>query len=124
MLAAEVTRTLFHTARGLHRGFAVYGEKATFEWQQIEEEKPVLFRMEPLAPRPRRGPITVERVEAPDRAGPAARPIRRFTRRGVYDESNPHLSFLQGGGHDGSHPHLVHEFVSASSRSASRWSTR
>ena len=29
----------------------------------------------------------------------------------MYDDSNPHLSFLQGGGHGGSHPHLVHEFV-------------
>jgi hypothetical protein len=27
------------------------------------------------------------------------------------DESNPHLSVLQGGAHHGSHPHLVHEFV-------------
>lgn len=31
----------------------------------------------------------------------------------MYDESTPHLSFLQGGGHGGSHPHLVHEFVSS-----------
>jgi hypothetical protein len=37
--------------------------------------------------------------------------VRRFTKRGVYSESNPHLSFLQGGGHGGAHPHLVHEFV-------------
>jgi hypothetical protein len=37
--------------------------------------------------------------------------IARFTKRGVYDASNPHLSFLQGGGHDGAHPHLVHEFI-------------
>ncbi len=40
-VAAEVTRTLFHTARSYTEAFAVYGEKATFEWQQIEEEQPV-----------------------------------------------------------------------------------
>ena len=111
-VAAEVTRTLFHTARAYTEAFAVYGEKTTFEWQQVEEENPVLFRMEPLAPG-RGRPVKVERVEAPDRQDLLPEPIRRFTRRGVYDESNPHLSFLQGGGHGGSHPHLVHEFVSA-----------
>ncbi len=38
-VAAEVTRTLFHIARAYTEAFAVYGEKTTFEWQQIEEEK-------------------------------------------------------------------------------------
>ncbi len=111
-VAAEVTRTLFHTARDYTEAFAIYGEKTTFEWQQIEEEESVLFRMEPLAPG-RGRPIKIERVEAPDRQDLLPEPIRRFTRRGVYDEKNPHLSFLQGGGHGGSHPHLVHEFLSA-----------
>ena len=110
--ALQVTRTLFHTARGYTESFAVYGDKAGFEWQQIESEDPVVFRMDPL--RPGRGrPISVERVKAPDRQDLLPMPIARFTQRGVYDESNPHLSFLQGGGHGGSHPHLVHEFVSS-----------
>jgi predicted dehydrogenase len=110
--AAEVTRSLFHTARAYTESFCVYGESATFEWQQVEEEQPVVFRMEPL--RPGRGrPVSVQRVEAPDRPDLLPAEIRRFTRRGVYDETTPHLSFLQGGGHGGSHPHLVHEFVSA-----------
>jgi predicted dehydrogenase len=111
-VAAEVTRSLFHTARGYSESFNIYAENATFEWQQIEAEEPILFRMEPL--RPGRGrPITVEHVQAPDRQDLLPEPIRRFTRRGVYDESKPHLSFLQGGGHGGSHPHLVNEFVSS-----------
>jgi predicted dehydrogenase len=111
-VAAEVTRSLFHTARAYTESFNVYGEKATFEWQQVEEEDPVVFRMEPL--RPGRGrPITVTRLCAPDRRDLLPQPIQRFTQRGVYDEKNPHLSFLQGGGHGGSHPHLVHEFVSS-----------
>ena len=28
--------------------FNVYGEKATFEWEQIEDEPPVIFRMKPV----------------------------------------------------------------------------
>lgn len=109
-LAAEVTRSLFHTARGYTESFIVYGDKMTFEWQQIEEESPAVFRMG--SPRPGRGcPISVTRVTPPDRQDLLPKEIARFTRRGVYDEKDPHLSFLQGGGHGGSHPHLVHEFV-------------
>lgn len=109
-IAAEVTRTLFQTARGYTESFSVYGENVTFEWQQIEDEDPILFRMEPLTPG-RGRPISHERIQAPDRRDLLPEPIARFTQRGVYDESNPHRSFLQGGGHRGSHPHLVHEFV-------------
>jgi predicted dehydrogenase len=111
-LAAEVTRTLFHTARAYTESFNVYAENASFEWQQIEAEEPVLFRMAPLeAGRGR--PISTSRVDVPDRQDLLPAEIRRFTRRGVYDEANLHQSFLQGGGHGGSHPHLVHEFVSS-----------
>lgn len=114
-LAAEVTRSLFQTARGYVESFCVYGEKAVFEWEQVDGEAPVAFRMRSAAePGSGRGSeITVERVEVPDRADLLPEAIARFTQRGVYDASNPHLSFLQGGGHDGSHPHLVHEFVSS-----------
>jgi hypothetical protein len=109
-VAAEVTRSLFHTARGYTESFNVYGLHMTFEWQQIEEEDPVLFKMG--SRRAGRGrPVTAERVTVPDRADLLPKEIARFTRRGVYDPTNPHLSFLQGGGHGGSHPHLVHEFI-------------
>jgi predicted dehydrogenase len=109
-VAAEVTGTLFHTARAYTESFAVYAERQSFEWQQLEDEDPVLFSMEPH--RPGRGrPIRAERISAPDRQDLLPSAIARFTRRGVYDASQPHLSFLQGGGHGGSHPHLVHEFV-------------
>jgi predicted dehydrogenase len=109
-VAAEVTRTLFHTARDYTESFAVYAEHRSFEWQQIEEEQPVLFTME--AADSRRGrPIRTERVEVPDRRDLLPPEIAPFTRRGVYNAEQPHLSFLQGGGHGGSHPHLVHEFV-------------
>jgi predicted dehydrogenase len=112
--ALEVTRSLFEVARGYTERFDVLGEHESFEWPQIESgplrEDPVVFRMG--APEPGRGrPISTSRVEIPDRADLLPVEIRRFTRQGVYDESRPHLSFLQGGGHGGSHPHLVNEFV-------------
>ncbi len=109
-VAAEVTRTLFHTARDYAESFSVYAERRSFEWQQIETDQPVIFTME--AAEPTRGrPIRTERVDAPDRQDLLPPEIARFTRRGVYNAEQPHLSFLQGGGHGGSHPHLVHEFV-------------
>ena len=112
-LSAEVTRSLFHTARGYMESFSVYGEKASFEWEQIEGESPIVFRMDSTAEGKRGNNISLEHVKIPDRQDLLPAEIARFTQRGVYDESNPHMSFLQGGGHDGSHPHLVHEFVSS-----------
>src|SRR6187399_3332593 len=37
-LAAEVTRSLFKTARQYRESFDVYGDKLSFEWQQVEGE--------------------------------------------------------------------------------------
>jgi len=112
-LAAEITRSLFQTARGYAESFNVYGEKAVFEWEQVEGEQPVIYRVRG-PPAPHAGnTITVERAVIVDRQELLPKEIARFTVRGVYDASHPHLSFLQGGGHDGSHPHLVHEFVSS-----------
>ena len=112
-LSGEITRSLFHTARGYMESFSVYGEKASFEWEQIEGENPVVFRMDSANDGKRGNKITVDHVDVPDRQDLLPYEIARFTQRGVYDETNPHLSFMQGGGHDGSHPHLVHEFVSS-----------
>jgi hypothetical protein len=109
-VAAEVIRTLFQTAREYTEKFDVYAERRSFEWQQREDADPVVFTMEPL--KPNRGrPISAETVTVPDRQDLLPQAIAHFTQRGVYDASQPHLSFLQGGGHGGSHPHLVHEFV-------------
>ena len=62
-LAAEVTRTLFHTAVEYAEIFSVYGEKATFNWT-LENELPAVFRMAPLQPH-RGRPITTEKVAPP-----------------------------------------------------------
>ena len=102
-LAAEVTRSLFNTARQYRESFDVYGSKKSFEWTQIEHEDPVVFTGE-----------SPERVQVPDYAHRLPEGIREFTTRGVYDlDENQHLSFAQGSGHGGSHPHLAHEFLCA-----------
>ncbi|WP_162055126.1 Gfo/Idh/MocA family protein [Pontibacter pamirensis] len=102
-LSAEVTRSLFNTARQYRESFDVYGSKKSFEWTQIEHEDSVIHTGE-----------TPERVKIPDYAHLLPEEIQHFTQAGVYDsDDNQHLSFIQGAGHGGSHPHLVHEFVSA-----------
>ncbi|MHB9033369.1 MAG: Gfo/Idh/MocA family protein [Anaerolineae bacterium] len=111
-LAAEVTRSLFHTARGYSESFNVYGEALTFEWQQVENEEPVLFSMAALQPG-RGRPIATERITVPDYARLLPPEIGKYTRRFVYNSAQSHLSFEQGGGHGGSHPHLVHEFITS-----------
>ncbi|MFV2068168.1 MAG: Gfo/Idh/MocA family protein, partial [Pirellulales bacterium] len=102
-LAAEITRSLFNTARQYRESFDVYGSKKSFEWAQIEHEDPVIFTGE-----------QPERVKVPDFAHLLPEPIRPFTTGGVYDaDEKQHLSFLQGSGHGGSHPHLAHAFLTA-----------
>ncbi|HEX9794420.1 MAG TPA: Gfo/Idh/MocA family oxidoreductase [Planctomycetota bacterium] len=102
-LAAEVTRSLFNTARQYRESFDVYGSEKSFEWTQVEHEDPVLFTGE-----------SPERVKVPDFAHLLPEPVRRFTTQGVYDlDGNQHLSFVQGSGHGGSHPHLANEFLNA-----------
>jgi len=102
-LAAELTRSLFNTARQYRESFDVYGSKKSFEWTLIEHEPSVIHTGE-----------TPERVTIPDYGHLLPDEIAPFTTQGVYDtDDNQHLSFIQGAGHGGSHPHLVHEFLMA-----------
>ena len=103
-VVAEVTRSLFDTARQYRESFDVTGSNISFEWQQVEGEDPILHMRglpEPQIPR---------RVKVPDFAGRLPEPIRKFT-GAIHDAT--HLSFLQGAGHGGSHPHLAHNFLMA-----------
>ena len=43
-VVAEVTRSLFDTARQYRESFDAYGSKKSFEWQQVEGEEPVFTR--------------------------------------------------------------------------------
>jgi predicted dehydrogenase len=103
-VVAEVTRSLFDTARQYRESFDAYGSKKAFEWQQVENEEPVIHTRglpEPKIP---------QRVKVPDYARLLPEPIRKFT--GTIQDAE-HLSFLQGAGHGGSHPHLAHAWLSA-----------
>ena len=102
-LSAEVTCSLFNTARQYRESFDVYGSKKSFEWTLVEHEQSVVHTGE-----------VPERVSIPDYAHLLPESIQSFTTGGVYDgDNNQHLSFIQGSGHGGSHPHLVHEFLTA-----------
>jgi predicted dehydrogenase len=101
-VCAEVTRSLYDTARQYRESFDVTASNVSFEWQQLEGEDPVLhMRGLPEHQIPRR-------VKVPDFAGRLPEPIRKFT-GAIHDAT--HLSFVQGGGHGGSHPHLAHNFL-------------
>jgi predicted dehydrogenase len=105
-VVAEVTRSLFDTARQYRESFDAYGSKKSFEWQQLENEDPVIHTKglpEPEIPK---------RVKVPDYAHLLPEPIRRFTQPTAIQDAE-HLSFVQGGGHGGSHPHLAHNWLMA-----------
>src|SRR5438309_1000811 len=105
-VVAEVTRSLFDTARQYRESFDATGSKKSFEWQQVEGEEPVIHTRgvpEPQIPK---------RTKVPDYASRLPQPIRKFTQPAAIQDAE-HLSFLQGGGHGGSHPHLTHNFLMA-----------
>jgi predicted dehydrogenase len=110
-VCAEVTRSLFNTARQYRESFDVYGDLKSFEWQQVEGEEPVVHTRSTPA-----HPLTEaqipKRVSVPDYASRLPAPIQRFTQPAAIQDAE-HLSFLQGGGHGGSHPHLTHNFLMA-----------
>tara|TARA_B100000900_G_scaffold63035_1_gene48522 strand:- start:4604 stop:5770 length:1167 start_codon:yes stop_codon:yes gene_type:complete len=126
-LAAEVTRSLFHTARDYTESFNIYGEKGTFEWQQLENDNPVVFKMNPddksshIPSLGRGNKITFEHINVPDRHDLLPKEIARFTKEEIFNKDKEHLSFIQGGGHHGSHPHLVNEFVKSIHENRQPW---
>jgi len=96
-IAAEVTRSWFQTARPYTEAFSVYGDAMGFEWQQIEDEEPAVYTLDPLQPGRWGRHVSIDRSPVPFRP----------------DLLPPSLSEFADGGHGGSHPHLVHEFISA-----------
>jgi predicted dehydrogenase len=110
-VCAEVTRSLFDTARQYRESFDVYGSKKSFEWQQVENEEPVIHTKSTTATPLSEAQIPT-RVKVPDYGRLLPEPIQRFTQPAAIQDAE-HLSFLQGGGHGGSHPHLVHNFLMA-----------
>ena len=110
-VVAEVTRSLFDTARQYRESFDATGSKKSFEWQQVEGEDPVIHtKSTPEKPIPE--PQIPVRVKVPDYAKLLPASIQQFTMPAAIQDAD-HLSFLQGGGHGGSHPHLTHHFLMA-----------
>ncbi|MFI8193846.1 Gfo/Idh/MocA family protein [Streptomyces sp. NPDC085946] len=99
-VGAEIARSLFETAHEYVESFTVFGDRASFEWEQTQGSGHVLHTGE-----------VPKVIDVPDFAHRLPPEIAPFTTRGVYDDENEHLSFAQGSGHGGSHPHLAHEFV-------------
>ena len=108
-VCAEVTRSLFDVARQYRESFDVTGSKKSFEWQQVENEEPVIHTKS-TPEKPLSEPEIPTRVKVPDYAKLLPEPIRKFTMPAAIQDAD-HLSFLQGGGHGGSHPHLTHNFL-------------
>jgi predicted dehydrogenase len=128
-LKGEATRSLFETAHEYTEQFNLYGSKKSFEWQQIEEEQPVLHTLESPrrdnAGKPMRGlPVKTEKIPTGNYHTLLPEEIRRFTiKLEDYDETNPQLSLEKdaSGGHGGSHPHMVHEFIRSILENRKSW---
>ena len=101
-VVAEATRALYETVRQYRESFDVYGDKSSFEWEQIADEGHTLFD----------GGENAKRIGVPDTDNLLPQNIAAFTKREAIDDQN-HVSFIQGAGHGGSHPHLVNEFINA-----------
>ncbi|MEZ6139042.1 MAG: Gfo/Idh/MocA family oxidoreductase [Zavarzinella sp.] len=110
-VVAEVTRSLFDTARQYRESFDVMGSLQSFEWQQVEGEDPVIHTKS-TPQKPLSEPEIPTRVKVPDYAKLLPPEIQSFTLPAQIQDAD-HLYFLQGGGHGGSHPHLVHNFLMA-----------
>ena len=91
-VVAEVTRSLFDVARQYRESFDASGSKKSFEWQQVENEEPVIHTKS-TPEHPLSEPEIPKRVKVPDYAHLLPEPIRRFT---------------QPGGHPGRRAPLVH----------------
>ena len=101
-VVAEATRSLFDVVRQYRESYDVYGDKMSFEWEQLQDEEHIIFD----------GGENAVRIDVPDTDELLIPEIASFTKREKIDDPN-HVSFLQGAGHGGSHPHLVQEFVAA-----------
>jgi predicted dehydrogenase len=110
-VVAEVTRSLFDTARQYRESFDATGSKRSFELQQVEGEEPVIHTKS-TPEKPLAESDIPKRVKVPDFGHLLPGPIQQFTQPQTIQDAE-HLSFLQGGGHGGSHPHLTHHFLLA-----------
>ena len=90
-VVAEVTRSLFDMARQYRESFDAYGSKKSFEWQQVENEDPVIHTKS-TPEHPLAEPEIPRRVKVPDYAHLLPEPIRRFTPRALRPYRTPSTS--------------------------------
>ena len=86
-LAAEITRSLFNTARQYRESFDVYGSKQSFEWTQIEHEDSILFTGE----QPRRVKVPDYASRLPQEHSAIHHPRRLRFRRAPASVVHPRL---------------------------------
>ena len=113
-LKAEVTRSLFETAREYIEGFHVYGSRKSFEFGFIDSSKPTVTTLIPPVEGNRGSTSETVEIDLPGYAENLPESIQKYAiGGGDFDPLNPHKSWGEnwGAGHHGSHPHLVHEFV-------------
>ncbi len=114
-VVAEVTRSLFDTARQYRESFDVDRQQEVFEWQQVEDEEPVIHtKSTPEKPLPE--PEIPKRVKVPDYAHLLPEPIRKFTTGGDPGRRAPVVP--AGRRPRRLHPHLAHNFLMAVPRRA------
>ena len=86
-VVAEVTRSLFDVARQYRESFDATGSKKSFEWQQVENEDPVIHTKstpeQPLAE-----PEIPQKVKVPDYAQLLPEAIRRFTQPAAIQDAD------------------------------------
>ena len=93
-VAAVVTRSLFDVARQYRESFDAYGSKKSFEWQQVENEDPVIH-VKSMPEQPLAEPEIPRRVKVPDYAHLLPEPIRRFTQPSAIQDAD-HLFVPSG----------------------------
>lgn len=101
-VVVEATRCLFETVRQVVESFDVYGDKMSFEWEQMIDDGHVIFtNIDDAA-----------KIHMPDTSDRLPETIRKYAQRvNISDPTQP--SFIQGQGHGGSHPFVVNEFLNA-----------
>lgn len=100
-VAAEVTRSLFQTARDYIESFDVYGEKRSFEYKRTENGQHVIFSGTQSMP-----------VDIPDFTETLPASIRPYITGCLNDiEEHQSLGLKRRGSHGGSHPYMAHEFI-------------
>ena len=104
-VCAEVTRSLFDTARQYRESFDVTASRRQLRVAAGRERGAGAAHARACRSRRSRGGS-----RCPTSPGRLPEPIRKFT-GAIHDAT--HLSFLQGAGHGGSHPHLAHNFLMA-----------